>query len=424
MFRIIILLILAVAALAQERLYVVQSLDESLAEITLESGAVNSHVLDLGYGCNDVIVHESKLYVTNSGLNTIQEIDAASNVTLREIPVAGGISPYASAMLNDDTLAVSNWVSNNVVLIRLSDGATVGDIPVGVAPQGLLVWQDRLFVCLTRFISVGHYGPGVLMVYDRRTLALLDSVRVGCNPQMAVWDESNRLHVVCTGDYEVVGGEVHVVNAATLHTDTVLAVGGSPLTISLGGGEAFLAAGGWGGGGFVMSYRRSDLAILHGQEDPILTAPGAWDVEAMPDGSFFVSCFASDVVEHRSSAGTLLDQFAVGDGPGQIARFVPPSAIPPGPPLLPSEIRIAEVYPNPFNNSVRLVLSRPTPGVRDIRIYNMLGQQVARIPVGVGTREVAWSPGFDDAKQVGTGYYFARLGGDAGRSAVRLVHVK
>jgi hypothetical protein len=42
---------------AESRLYVVQSIDESLGQVNLETNAVTGHVLSLCYLPNDVILH-------------------------------------------------------------------------------------------------------------------------------------------------------------------------------------------------------------------------------------------------------------------------------------------------------------------------------------------------------------------------------
>lgn len=206
MLRILCVLFLTVAAFAQQTLYVVQALDESLGRVELPAGTVNDHVLDLGYGCNDIMTTGSRLYVTNSLLNTVQEIDIASGQTLRDMPTTGGTNPYSVVALNADTLAVSCWVTNNLLLLRLTDGAVVGNIPVGVAPQGLLAYEAKLYVCLTRYLSPGVFGAGAVMVYDRATLELLDSLQVGINPQSITADGQGRLHVVCTNAYGGAGG--------------------------------------------------------------------------------------------------------------------------------------------------------------------------------------------------------------------------
>ncbi len=410
---------------AQDRLYIVQYGDESLAQITLSDGSVNSHVLDLGYGCNDIIVNDTKLFVVNSLLNTVQEIDATTNSTIRIIPTTGGMNPYSAALINPDTLAVTNWLSNNVLLIRLSDGMTVANIPVGIAPQGIVANHDKVYVCLTRYLSFGHYGPGVVLIYDHETFTLRDSIQVGMNPQCTVVDIAERLHVVCTGDYGSTEGSVHVVDLTTRETVAVLPVGGTPSAISLGGGSAYLAAGGWGNAGFVEKYRLDDLEIINDSQNPITTASGATDVEAMPDGSFYVSCATEDLVNLHQADGSLVRSFPVSDGPGPMVVYREPNSVVFQPErFYPSHVEISQVYPNPFNNVVRIGLNVSLPVESKIKIYNILGAMVDELTIPAGRSFVQWNPRSNHVNQLSSGVYLARLEDGGGGKTMKIVYIR
>jgi len=419
----LMLLLLAGRCWADTRLFVVQYNDESLGRIDLAGGAVNAHVLDLGYGCNEIIALGSRLYVTNSLINTVQEIDAENQITLRDIPMTGGVNPYSLTALNDDTLAVTNFVTNNVLLLRISDGQIAGNVSVGLAPEGILAHGDRLYVCLTRYSAQG-YGPGRVMIYDRSTLTLLDSLQVGVNPQFAAVDDRDRLHVVCTGNYMDVPGEIHVFHLTTRESVGVVSVGGAPSVVSFGGGWAFAAAGGWAGTGQVFRYRLNDLAVLNGATNPIQTGVGATDVVAMPDGSFFVSCALADAVEYRSADGTLLASYPMGAGPGCMALYESASATPPGRVSPVQSATLAEAFPNPFNSAVRLRLPAPALRPSNITIYNCIGQMVETLGVPAGSAEAWWNPAAGDANRFSTGAYFAIWDGGGGGMPLRLLYVK
>ena len=411
---IIALLFFAFAtAFGQERLYVVQGGDESLAEISLSNGAVNSHLLDLGLWCNDITVHGTRLFVANSGDNTVQEIDAATNTTVRVLPIVEGINPWAVALIGEDTIAVTCWVSRNVLLLRYSDGATIGNLTMPTGPEGILMLEDRLIVCETG-VDFPNYGNGFVRIYDRGTLQLLDSVQVGVNAQSARMDPQGRLHVMCTGDYVTIQGTVHVIDLVTMTTDTILQIGGTPNMVSFGGGHAYVAAGGFGDTGYVYRYRLEDFELVNWAGNPIQVGRGATDVEARENGSFFVSCMEEDEVREYDSNGDEVDRYPVSDGPGYMVLY--PGGMNSGPNEvpLPSEISLANAYPNPFNSVVFLQFSAPLKRPVYVRIVNQLGQEVDRIAVAAGVDQVSWrSP-------ESSGTYFAISGG----SAIRLLHLK
>lgn len=305
---------------AAERLYVVQSSDESLGEINLTSGEVTAHVLDLGLYCNDIVKFGSRLYVVNSGTNTIQEIDAETNQTLRVMPIDSGINPWTVAFLNIDTMAVSCFVSRNVLILEVESGAVIGNLPMPTAPEGMVVHEDKIYVCETG-VDWPIYSAGHVRVYDTESWELLDSIEVGVNAQFAAVDPVGRLHVVCTGDYTNIPGSIHVINLQTREVVQVLDVGGTPNTVSFGGGFAYVSAGGFGGPGFVFRYQMYDLTLLNDWTNPIVTGGGATDLEAVEDGSYFVSCFETDEVWHHNPDGTLIHTYLMSDGPGYMVHF-------------------------------------------------------------------------------------------------------
>ena len=411
---------------ASERLYVVQSLDESLGQVDLVTGTVDNHVLSLCYLPNDLIIHEDKLYVVNTGCNTLQEIDIESNSTLREISLTGGANPWSVAALNHDTLAVSCSQSNNIILISLASGSVVGSIPVGLGPQGMLVHDSLFYICLTR-LNWPAYGQGVVMVYNRKTLQLSDSIVVGTNPQTLAMDNFGRLHIVCTGNYAEIAGSIYVVNPSNLSQSTILPVGGTPATISFGGEYAFVAAGGWQGAGFVHRYRLSDLDVLNDSRNPIQTGEGAFDVEAEESGSFFVSCFSENSVQHFSADGELIQNYEISVGPGFMVLYKENNSSASGHELLsniPEGITILSAYPNPFNGTVQLSVQNSSSQDFIINIYNMLGQKVDHIFVQARNTEVLWNPLNLHGTSLSSGTYMAVTNNQNCASIIKLNFVK
>lgn len=303
------------------RLYVVQTGDESLAQIDLADGRVNAHMLDLGLYCNDLVRHGGRLYVANSGTNEIQEIDAERSETIRVIPLGDGASPWTVAFLNNDTMAVSCLGTRSVVLVRLSSGSVIAELPTATVPEGLIVHEGYLYVCETGWVYP-TYANGQVRIYSARTWELEDSVGVGVNAQFGAVDEYGRLHVVCTGNYADIEGQIHIVNLSARTVDAIIPIGGTPNTVSIGGSVAIVAAGGWSGSpGFVYRYRLSDLTILNGFVNPITTGSGATDVEALEDGSFYVSCQETDEVRFHGPNGVLIQTYELSDGPGYMLLF-------------------------------------------------------------------------------------------------------
>lgn len=423
MMLVFFFILLAQLCSAAPTLFVVQTLDESAATIDLTTEAVNQHATTLGTIPNDVIVHRNRVYVANSGYNNIQEIDAETAETIREIQVPGGVNVWSMAMLNDDTVAVTCSVSNNVVVIRLSDEAVVGTLSAGVAPQSILVNGDYFYVGVTG-VSYPVFGPASVFVFDRFSLSRVDSLPVAVNPQGLAVDDQNRLHIVCTGDYANQSGKVDVIDLATRELVTELSVGGTPSNISIGNGVAYLAAGGWGTDGYVYTYRVSDLSVLHDAGNPLTTGSGAFDVEARPDGSFWVSCFNIDVVEHRDEAGSLIRSYELSDGPAQLALYEGTQEVSHDFPVVPESIVLANVYPNPFNSEIEIRLNSITKTSSNIHIYNCIGQHVRTLSVPIGRDYARWNGRDDSGNALSSGVYIANFAAGLSFDSKRMILLK
>jgi hypothetical protein len=72
-----------------------------------------------------------------------------------------------------------------------------------------------------------------------------------------------------------------------------------------------------------------------------------------------------------------------------------------------SEFKLNQNYPNPFNPTTKIVFSIPKSDFVDLRIYDILGREVAVLASGyvnAGEYEVEW-----DAKNLASGMYYYRL---------------
>jgi hypothetical protein len=79
----------------------------------------------------------------------------------------------------------------------------------------------------------------------------------------------------------------------------------------------------------------------------------------------------------------------------------------PVPLTLPARFALEQNYPNPFNPSTQIAYALPQSAKVSLRVYNLLGQEVARLVDGVqpaGQHVAPWNAG-----NLGSGMYFYRL---------------
>ncbi|MCK5738467.1 T9SS type A sorting domain-containing protein, partial [bacterium] len=81
-------------------------------------------------------------------------------------------------------------------------------------------------------------------------------------------------------------------------------------------------------------------------------------------------------------------------------------------------------YPNPFTEQITLNFELPTATNVEIRIFNMLGQQVRTLTsadMRAGFHQVNWNGTSDLAQSLPNGYYFLRFSADGNSQTQRLL---
>jgi len=402
--------------------YVVNSLDESLGWVNTETGQYQAQAVPLGTVPNDVVVTDTRLFVVNSSLNTLQIIDRENLSTLNEIELVGTANPWAAAVIDDQRVAVTGLLSGSVAIVNLSTYSVDRTWVTGIGPQAVAVQEDKIYV-LNSGVAFPDYGPGFLKRYDTQTYTLVDSVQLGINPQSMEFVQNN-LHIICTGNYDDISGSLQIVSLSTMTVDTTIELGGSPGSLSVSGTEGFVAAGGWGSEGHVFRYEIETGAVLNGASNPILTGVGATDIIALPGGGFAVTCFSDASLEVRGSTGNLVSTFPMSAGPGALGVWWGPMEVTEPGRRTANEYELLSAYPNPFNGTVTFSWNSSLQVGSKIRIYDVLGHEAGLITIQPGQRQATWMPENSYGKEVAAGAYFAWLGFGSSYQPVRIIYVK
>jgi hypothetical protein len=93
-----------------------------------------------------------------------------------------------------------------------------------------------------------------------------------------------------------------------------------------------------------------------------------------------------------------------------------------GTPSLPSAFELNQNYPNPFNPSTTIGFSIPAKSRVSLRIFNLLGQEVALLAnddLSAGRYEIRWNP-----EGLASGTYFYRLQAGSYVESKKLLYLK
>lgn len=341
------------SAQADRYAYVVNTLGMTLSKINLSTNEVVNDIEGLGYAPNQIVMQGDYAYVINSLDHDIQIIDLGSESTVGYVIIGGDRNPFHMAFVDSQYAYVTNLMTNSISKIDVINKMVVSEYGVGLAPEGLIIVGDKLYVCCTGFqfysyrkrtgrdwaFDVTHkendvraysYITGKVYVFDLSSEMVTDNISVGMNPQYLDLDPGGELNVMCTGDYWSVFGQIYRIDPNTNTVIDSIATGGSPTVISIGtDGVGYLAAGGWDPNpGEVYTFDSYADTMIRGSDDPITTDYGVISVTALHPSQVLACSFDGDNVNRLNRSGTPLNQYLVGDGPLSAALYTPPREIP------------------------------------------------------------------------------------------------
>lgn len=304
--------------------YVLNTIGETLSKINLNTGVISNDILTIGSANqsypNQMKIRDTLMYVVVSGTDEIQVVNLNSEHTESFMDTPPGSNPFWMDFADEQYLFVSLLLNNSVAKMDYNSGEIVDEIAVGKSPEGVLIYQDKLYIACSGFdFNTYLYDPGEVYVFDLSGDSMLTQISVGLNPQFMALDGAGRLHVVCTGNYFSIFGSVYIIDTFDDSVLDSINIGGTPGHISIGpDNTAYLAASGFTMDGYVYSYNSLTGEVYHNAGNPIQVDLNCMTVVSFQDTTVFTGSF-TDYVNVIDSSGTYLDSYAVGAGPQHIA---------------------------------------------------------------------------------------------------------
>jgi YVTN family beta-propeller protein len=125
----------------------------------------------LGDVANSMYIHNNKGYIILNGSASVEVINVNN--------------------------AVSDWVSNSVKRVNLNTKSITQSIEVGQGPEGMAIYNGKLFVAN----SGGFSDDSIISVISTVTNEVIAGIIVGDAPTALAFDKNNKLWVLCRGSY-------------------------------------------------------------------------------------------------------------------------------------------------------------------------------------------------------------------------------
>ncbi len=421
-----ILVLVVMIALASLRLHadllVLNTISETISRYNIENRQIDNRFATTGMYPNKMATCQKFIYVTNSGDNNVQVIDVKTGETEKLIHMEEFSNPY-DIIIHGSYLYVTGMLTNKVYRIDVDRLEVIDEVKVGLAPQGLLALGNNLYVANSG-VSYPNYSDGELSVIDLDSFTLIDSLKVPTNAQRMAVCDLNKIHLVCTGDYDEISGEVVVINPESLEIEGSVKFNNYPMNILIPAnnnayvGDAFNLG--------VFTYDSQSLEIMHRPGNEFASGGGSFlelnEFIVIADAKDFTS---NSTISFYSLREELLFSFDAAIGAIDLASAAKQTNI---------EDRFLKpqisVYPNPSRDSFRINIIQPQSvqaanhdvnSQSSIKIHNIRGQLIESIDTT--TRETVWDGTCSNNIPVASGIYFINIteSGNTGRKRVTLI---
>lgn len=123
------------------------------------------------------------------------KVEVINKYTSKEVATISGIGTPRYMVTNGTTGYVSAWDNKEVTVLDLNTNKVTGSIKVGKGPEGLLIYNGKLYVAN----SGGFETDNTISVIDLKSNTVVKTITVENNPKTLVLDKNNNIWAVCAG---------------------------------------------------------------------------------------------------------------------------------------------------------------------------------------------------------------------------------
>ncbi len=356
--------------------------------------------------------HEGYLYLTEQGnyvsSGKIYKLDTLGTV-INSATV--GTNPFSLAIANDN-IYITNGPASNVSVLKLNDLSFVKDITVGVYPQNILSFNNKIFVANNSLY--GGASDSTVSVIDPVSNTVIAKITVKKDPSSFAVTNDNNLFIGCPGDEN--NGIIYKVNPSTFEKIDSVKIAtygfGKDIVVDKNSSEIF----------FIANTNDIVKHNLTTDNNSVILA------SVYPNNYYYGYNYDYTKKNHYvadaknfsvqgtltilDSNGVKISDYETGIAPRKILFKYNDQTTGIEDNYAVSSFLLEQNYPNPFNPSTKISWQSPVGSWQILKVYDALGNEVETLVNEyrpAGTYEVEFTVGQDSSPDIANGVYFYQL---------------
>jgi hypothetical protein len=361
----------------------------------------------LGLYPDGILFYENHLYILEQGSfggsGKIYKVDTTGMVINSTVV---GTNPYSLAIANNK-IYITNGPVSNVSVLNLGDFSFVKTIPVGVYPQEIISFNDKIFVANTSLY--GGASDSTVSVINPLIDSVVTNIVVKLDPSSLAVSNDNFLFIGCPGDVNY--GEIFKVDAATYQVIDSYSFTNYGFSKDI-----------------IPDKVSNNIYFISYDNDIVKYDLVSRDITSIVPSIFpnnFYYGYNYDYLNKRhyvldakdfvvsgelaiyDSTGTFVDNFITGVAPRRVLLKYNnmPSSV--SEENVVSSYLLEQNYPNPFNPNTKIKFTLPEATDVKLKVYDVLGTNVTTLlneNKAVGVYEIDFN-----GSQLSSGIYFYKL---------------
>ncbi len=300
-----------------------------------EKRAVDNQIIPLGNVPSDLLIRGHLAYIPNVYSNNILIINLQRREIVGEIPIRAGAQPQSLAFVDVNRMYVTCDAVHEVHVIDIANRNVTKTItgPFN-KPTGITVLDGKAYITNPAWeydaeASKVNYHDSSVTVIDTETDTVLKSIAMPTNAGGILNDGENTVIVKTTGDYNLIPGNLVLIDAATAEVRKTVPLKMAPGSFALNSEEKLFIQGGWPAPGLLI-YDLVTERWVRDKADALVDFGGGSGMAFMADGSLYITYpdwtgGGQDMVRIMGADETLRQTYQVGPGASiiGIAQIVP-----------------------------------------------------------------------------------------------------